>query len=337
MEKDKWKYVLEVRFDTDSVWNKGYDMYFSTLDQAVKRLTEIKFQDFINKATYYPFKGNQLNSVKLIDTQSGNIILETEVKQWRANWEEFDEKAPGLYLKFPQGLKDFEKKSGLELQNFKPEGNTILLGYYVGDWLKSSKPVISFEELYRKLHRGADDGFTVDYRLSGFGNGIVRTRDITEDILVEQYNFLAAEDALHKLLSTDLNKLDEYVAWECGYDHYYNDVRFAKGNTDIAVLRSQRTGILQVGSYLTQEPGVFLKIEHQVLGNQLPMPAGTAVNNGIYRLGKYNERRDGVIVSDEIVKYSSESIRSNPALGTKKGLKKALVKSPAPKGRGRKL
>lgn len=337
MEKDEWKYVFEIRFDTESVWTFGYDMYFSILDQAVKRFIEINFQALIGNAVYYPFTGNQLKSVTLKDIQVGKIMLETEMKKWRPNWEEFDEKAPGLYIKFPQGVKDFEKKSGLDLKHFKPEDNTILIGYYVGDRLKSSKPVIAFEDLYRKMQMEADDVFTVDYELSGFGNGITRTRDIVHQILVEEYYFLTAEDALKKLLSTNFNMLDDSVAWEQGHDYFYESVKCSKVRTTIAQIQSARAGTLEVGSYLAQEPGIFLILQHEDLEDQLAMLNGAEIKPWLYQLGKYNERRDGVIVSDEIVMYLAQHKKSNVALNAKKGLQKTRLKGTTPKGRGNKL
>lgn len=270
--KEEWKYILEIRFDKDSILPQGYDMYFTSLDQAIKRITEVNCNDFIKNAVYYPFMGNQVQSLAILEIESWRKLLETEVIPWTPSWVETGEKEPGIYFTFPQGHKYFEKESGVNLTNFNIRDNAMLVAYIVMEDNLKSKEVIAFEALYRELHRDYNDIFTVDYATKFFGNGQERTRDITKEECVEQYFFNNMEDALYKLLSTDFNKLDDSVAWENGSDIYYTSAKITKSETTLASLRSERIGFLQVGTYYPDKPGIFLKIEEEARAYSFNIP-----------------------------------------------------------------
>lgn len=333
--KEKWKYVLEIRFNKDSILPQGYDMYFTSLDQAIKRITEINCDDFIRTAIYNPFAGNQIQSLAIWEIVNGKKLLETEVIPWTPSWMEPGDKEPGIYFTFPQGHEYFEKESGVNLTNFNIKDQVMLVAYIVREDRLKSKNVIPFEALSRELHRDYNDIFTVDYATKFFGNGQERTRDIAKEECVDQYFFNNMDDALYKLLSTDFNKLDDTVAWENGSDIYYGSAKITKSETTLASLRSERIGFLQVGTYYPDKPGIFLKIEKEARAYSFNIPNNLYEAPGILTMAKYNEMRNGVIVCEELKtflmqKKQQKTARQAPRI-------KSVKKQPTSKSNTRKL
>ncbi|GEM_PF-1857276 len=329
MEKENWKYVVEVDFLIGSMWPKGFCMYFRNLNQALQRVTEINLSDFNSKAEYDPFKGNQIIGLRIRDLETSSLVLELEkltVTKLELNPD--INRAPGIYFNFPQSIAEFVRLAEVDPKYFPAKESSLMIAHLEKENSKWIQPIIAFESLQRMFRSKNEERFTVDYEIQYFEKGGQGERQSVGMGKAEQYFVDNADEAIHKMLSTDFDKLDESVAWEKGLEFFYKSVTLSKQTTQIARLKSQRTGILQVGPYKPKEPGIFLKIDNKYREHLPSIPTGIYEADGIYRLGIYNEMRDSVIILDEVGTYRSQK----NATGRLKSVKKTVQKNAPGKG-----
>lgn len=304
MESGNFRYTLDIKFDIAGGSTSLIKMHFTHLQDAFDKLLMIRGYHFQTGFAEKTFDKMTISEVVIKDNKDGKVLISSGIVP-----DSFDSNmklSPGFYLRFPQSVAAFEEISNIDFSGFKgyDRDSRVLLAAArkPPDLYKQYAPLIAYENMHdqaeEKLKKSTLYGVSyTKYFFESDGNylGALQPYPHREDFF-----FDSPDKALHKLLTTDFNALDERVAWENDLSSYISKAVLYRNRNDfgldlfnMAKLHSARKNGLNIAYTGYDVIGIYLQLERDVQ-DKVKYPYSALENitsdpSAIYRVGLYNE------------------------------------------------
>lgn len=301
MEQDL-KYTVHIKFQFAGNDLPGILMHFERLEDAVDRFLMVYGHHFITGFGTHPFEKLNVSEATITSDQDGKVLISSGVELPAMG--SGSELAPGFYFRFPEGVSAFEKTSGISFVDFKayePSARTLMVAGRLASGYQLFRPTIGYENMKEqareKLQKNQLYGIALQryfFDVNGVYVGNLQPYPSRED-----YVFDSPDKALHKLLQTDFNALDDSVAWENGLQGHIKKAVLYRTSPSLkleyrtlASLHSARRNWINIGTKTVREPGIYLELDYgaKAWGFSFPFSGLEQVKGQDgFLVGRYND------------------------------------------------
>ncbi|RPD42960.1 hypothetical protein [Chitinophaga barathri] len=288
MKKKEWNYTLHIIFDGKSSEPNGIRMYFDDLRCAFNTLFEQNHDQFIPQDEYLPpvdGKGREA----YIMSRDGEKELVVRARLHSMIKDDSLPSTPAIYYHFPKGPAAFQKQVRVKLNQFRdynPALPFFPVHYLVNENGIRKKESLAFRFLKKQAKIESQNLLSVLVTNKHFGNSFTGNRKVSELEYQEQFYYKDIQEAMKHILSLDMNRLNEYVAWENNLSGFYNNVSLLQEEYRIGELFS----ITNVNS---GKPGIFYtnraSRHYEAINTALSVLPKSKDFSSTFQVGAYND------------------------------------------------
>ncbi|PUZ21302.1 hypothetical protein DCC81_25170 [Chitinophaga parva] len=344
MEEKKWPYTLRVDFLNPAAGPSGIWVHCDQVQDAFRRLLMVDSLLFAGSYRVGSFEECTVAKAKIVANARAETIAELSYDSYQK------QTIPGVYLTFPQTISAFEQElssSLSSLKGYQPQVISLLVAHSMPDGLPRFRPTIGYQNLCEEAsqHLQKDTRVFVSLTQKFFLTSTSTPRSFSSAPFREDFLYRDPDEALHHLLKTDFNALDENVAWENDLPYVISKAGIYKLNDGfdddfgcVARLRSLRKGTIALPNSTLRDPGIHLEVPKLWNNVSFNYPfhrrPKTSDDNTCYLVGTYNnalsktEKIEGLLLPYEqkTRKKSVKNKGANPLVQPK-------TTRPAPKKR----
>lgn len=211
---------------------------------------------------------------------------------------------PGFYLKFLESIGHFERQSGTnfsDIKGYDPDSYTLKLTR-TNPGLNEIQNLIGYENLIETSSQRLKNRklFVASFQRQDLNEDAVLLHQGKVLPVQEDYFYDSPDDALHHLLGTDFNALDENVAWENDLQGYllralvYEDHdNFHVGSWMLAQLHSARGNQIELGFQRCGNKSIYLELRGTNRYCEMTYPFSNLERvpgiGDTFLVGKYND------------------------------------------------
>ncbi|GEM_PF-3471646 len=340
-------YTVEIKADLSGESEPIIRMYFEDLTDAFDKFVSVTPYDFDKGSLHKPFRDLRVTEASIIDLATGEVLVSSAL--FIDKFGPGLERKPGFYFIFPASVDRFEQECGVSFNSFK--GYNSNAEYLLAAILKDLKELTftkltGYENLLIQRRERLYDRklFAASFQ-QHFHKGEVIQFDAESRVpFQEDYFYKNPDEALHHLLRTDFNSLDELVSWEKDLLVYFSRATMYQNSTGlhsglntgtdiVAELHSARRNSLSFGweSYPNQLIYLEVKADFEKLGMHYPLSDLERMSNSrrLFAAGTYNDSyTQAEKVPGLLVPFEKGKIQKTAAV---------IKKSAKPKSKGKSL
>ncbi len=339
MKTEEWKYCVDIRFDEASPHPNGIRMYYNDFKIAAERMMTFGQIDSLYDPLYKELAGDRrISEMKLLLTKDGSVEAERRLEH-----NGFGDRAAGLYYHFPNGITDFEKKSGFSFAGYKgyDSRSAFIQTSYTDSNSGYYKDFIAHESMIENLSQERRDNgyFTATISRQYFATRFPDKMN-THPLPFNEVFFSKDPDVAVKILmETDFNQLDKSVAWEKELDSFIVRASMGSNGREHGTVKSYRR---HFHHDVIKTPGIYLELssfleERLFLLKDISKPDDL---REIYKAGHYNELGTSAEKVPELVKALdgiSQERRSVDRQTQSPVRKRTIASSPKQRSKSRKI
>lgn len=300
-------YTVEIKSDLSGESEPIIRMHFEDLNDAFDKFVSVAPHDFDIGSLEKPFRDLRVTEASIIDRITGEVLVSSALFTDRFGPDlRF---LPGFYYLFPESIARFEQECRLSFNSFKgynPNSEYLLAAILNDPKELTFTELTGYEHLLvQRRKRLYDRRLVAASFQQHFHKAEVIHFDGDRRIpFQEDYYYKNPDEALHHLLRTDFNALDELVSWENDLTAYFSRASIYRnftglhsgldtGSLTLAELHSARKTRLYFGweSYPSKLIYIEVKGDCEKESINYPFSDLESMSNSrrLYLAGMYND------------------------------------------------